>query len=189
MASELQVTTIRGVPTGSNANQIVIPTGQKVVGTDANSIIAPGMAINSVEHQWGNQTQFTTAQTWVDLTGSTYSYTTKAANSKILIIGMGQAYMSTGGGSGYGIGIFRGTTRIVSPYSNWGLGPHGHANGAQPWHIQHLDAPGVAAGTALSYKIAGMLHASSGQDIYFNYGGSWQGLSNFSSMIITEIAQ
>ena len=177
------------ISTVSGSGNITIPTGVKVVGTDANSIIAPGMAINSVEHQWGNQTQFTTAQTWVDLTGSTYSYTTKAANSKILIIAMGQAYMSTGGGSGYGIGIFRGTTRIVSPYSNWGLGPHGHANGAQPWHIQHLDAPAVAAGTALSYKIAGQLHASSGQDIYFNYGGSWNGLSNFSSMIITEIAQ
>ena len=173
----------------NNASQITVPTGQKIVGTDANSITAPGMAINSVEHQWGNTT-VATSQSWTTLSGSAYTYTTKAANSKIMIIAMGQGYQDAGGTSGFGIGVFRGTTRLYSPYSNWGMGLHAQTitYGATPWHIQHLDAPGVAAGTALSYSLSVIFHTT-GQSAHFNYAGSWSGLSNFSSMIITEIAQ
>ena len=41
MASELQVTTIRGVPTGANANQIVVPAGQ--------TLHAPGHVIQAID--------------------------------------------------------------------------------------------------------------------------------------------
>ena len=54
MASELQVTTIRGVPTGANANEIVIPTGQKIIATDAGSIVAPGSVIQIVHGRLSN---------------------------------------------------------------------------------------------------------------------------------------
>ena len=182
--STLAVNTI----TTQTGDTVTLPTGKKIVATDANSIIAPGMAINSVEHQWGNTT-VASSQSWTGLSGSAYTYTTKTANSKIMIIAMGQAYQDTGGSSGFGIGIFRGTTRLYSPYSNWGMGLHSnHSYGATPWHIQHLDAPGAAAGTALSYSLSVMFHTSN-QSAHFNYSGSWNGLSNFSSMIITEIAQ
>ena len=185
--STLAVNTIQA-QTGTNVG---IASGHDIVihNSSAASLRAPGMAINSVEHQWGNQT-INTSQSWAALSGSTYSYTTKAANSKIMIIAQGQAYQSAGGTSGFGIGIFRGTTRLYSPYSNWGMGLHAQTitYGATPWHIQHLDAPGAAAGTALSYNLQSIMHTS-GQTVYFNYAGSWSGLSNFSSMIITEIAQ
>lgn len=59
MASELQVTTIRGVPTGANANQILVPTGQ-VLG-------APGHVVQVVEAEGSGIIYFG---------GSTSSYTT-----------------------------------------------------------------------------------------------------------------
>ena len=48
MASELQVTTIRGVPTGANANQINIPAGQ--------TLHAPGHVLQVVQATKTKQT-------------------------------------------------------------------------------------------------------------------------------------
>tara|TARA_B100000085_G_C18290189_1_gene409852 strand:+ start:5 stop:553 length:549 start_codon:yes stop_codon:yes gene_type:complete len=88
MASELQVTTIRGVPTGANANQIVVPTGQKIVGTDTGSIAAPGSVV---------QVQDASGSTSVTIANSgsgriysdllTISYTPVSSSNKIVLLG------------------------------------------------------------------------------------------------------
>ena len=85
MASELQVTTLRGVPTGANANQIVVPTGQKIVGTDAASIVAPGHVVQ-VQSAILTSKASTTSQysTYVD-TGLSVNITPKFSTSKILV--------------------------------------------------------------------------------------------------------
>ena len=88
MASELQVTTLRGVPTGANANQVVIPTGQVLT--------APGHIIQ-VQHQ-----QFTTsdiAQTTADYpqaSGVKMSITPKFATSTIMIIANIDTWLDSG---------------------------------------------------------------------------------------------
>ena len=86
MASELQVTTIRGVPTGSNANQIVIPTGQVLT--------APGHIVQVVHRQSsdvysgnvsGSNIQ-ASSNSWVSGgTESELTITPKFANSYILL--------------------------------------------------------------------------------------------------------
>ena len=81
MASELQLTTIRGVPTGANANEIVIPAGQKIVAADSAAITSPGMVLQVIEEHLN--TYVTISTTGAKVFGN--SITTKAANSKILV--------------------------------------------------------------------------------------------------------
>tara|TARA_B110000483_G_C17991518_1_gene463683 strand:+ start:212 stop:802 length:591 start_codon:yes stop_codon:yes gene_type:complete len=66
MASELQVTTLKGVPTGANANQIVVASGQKIVGTDSGSIVAPGCSIQVINSNNNTKFSFTSSNTWVN---------------------------------------------------------------------------------------------------------------------------
>ena len=80
MASELQVTTIRGVPTGANANKVIIPSGVKLVATDAQSIAAPGMLIN--QQQFQNSSDIDTSSSTFN-TVWTFNYTPVSTNSKI----------------------------------------------------------------------------------------------------------
>ena len=161
--------------------------------TSGNGVHIAGHSVNSEQHQWSSQTIVNSGsnpQGFVDCFGSDYTYVTKTSNSKIMITGIGMAYMSSGGANGYGIGIFRGSTNIISPFANWGLGPHsaGVTYGAVPWQIQVLDSPNVPAGTSLVYKLMVQLHTT-GNSLYMNYGGTWNGLSNSSNFIFTEIAQ
>ena len=74
MASELQVTTIRGVPTGANANQILVGSGQ--------TLHAPG---HVVQMQTTATPLFasTTSTTLADLL--TISFTPKFSTSQLLI--------------------------------------------------------------------------------------------------------
>jgi len=78
MASELQVTTLRGNPTGANANQILIPTGQ--------TLTAPGHVIQCL-HASTTTTIHNTTTTFADLTGMTVTITPSATNSLIFISG------------------------------------------------------------------------------------------------------
>ena len=76
MASELQVTTLRGVPTGANANQILVGSGQ--------TLAAPGHIIQIIEDN--NSTAYvtvSTTSTWTQVMST--SITPKFATSKIFI--------------------------------------------------------------------------------------------------------
>ena len=77
MASELQVTTLRGVPTGANANQIIVPSGQ--------TLAAPGHIIQVVTGQDTTVgTGLTTSTTTLSSTGLSCTITPKFANSMLL---------------------------------------------------------------------------------------------------------
>ena len=76
MASELQVTTIRGVPTGANANQINIASGQ--------TLHAPGHVIQVVTARSEGPATGSTSNTYVN-SGLGISITPKLASSKILV--------------------------------------------------------------------------------------------------------
>ena len=90
MASELQVTTIRGVPSGVNANQIVIPTGQKIVAADSGSIVAPGQIVQIVNNVLNNNAsansqQLGVSNSSVEITGLATTFTPKLAGSHFLV--------------------------------------------------------------------------------------------------------
>jgi len=80
MASEIIVNTIKAPTTGANANKVIIPSGVKLVATDAQAITAPGMLLN--------QQQFQTSSD-VDTSSSSFNtvwnfnYTPVSTNSKI----------------------------------------------------------------------------------------------------------
>ena len=78
MASELQVTTLRGNPTGANANQVLVPSGQ--------TLHAPGMPLQIVNAEKLNTTATNSGMGtgWVD-TGLSCAITPKFNNSKILV--------------------------------------------------------------------------------------------------------
>ena len=82
MASELQVTTIKGVPTGASANQILVPTGQKLIATDAGSVVAPGQVIQ-VQHASFTSSISSTSGTKA-ATGIQMNFTPLRATSKLL---------------------------------------------------------------------------------------------------------
>tara|TARA_B100000035_G_C20689148_1_gene417516 strand:- start:47 stop:592 length:546 start_codon:yes stop_codon:yes gene_type:complete len=77
MASELQVTTIKGVPTGANANQINIPSGQ--------ILYAPGHVVHAVNAPYSSYGSFSPSTSYVN-TATLGTITTKLANSKIMLI-------------------------------------------------------------------------------------------------------
>tara|TARA_B100000035_G_C20724910_1_gene432901 strand:+ start:19 stop:570 length:552 start_codon:yes stop_codon:yes gene_type:complete len=73
MASELQVTTIKGVPTGANSNQILVGSGQ--------TLHAPGHSLQTVSGEYS--TAGSTTSTSVQTIWSGVSITPKFANSLI----------------------------------------------------------------------------------------------------------
>ena len=90
MASELQVTTLRGVPTGANANQILVPSGQ--------TLVAPGHIIQMQVGTHTSSSSTSTSGTSLVDTPLEVIITPKVSTSKILII-CTFAGASHGGGS------------------------------------------------------------------------------------------
>ena len=213
MASELQVTTIRGVPTGANANQIVIPTGQKIVAADSAAVISPGMVLQAVESHHDTLTTINTTGAKVFDT----SITTKATNSKIVVqlvtavsnnnldqdraLAMGYktgAASSSSSdytslhGSRYlrqvipNLGSFF-TTDTADP----GGGTWNGRYGMTSVQFNKLHSPNVAAGTVLNYSLWGGVDTD-----YMRVGSSYNpggfttdGNGMDQSLLLWEIAQ
>ena len=85
MASILSVEQLQGLAAGSTPNTITIPSGQKIVGTDATSIYAPGTVVN-IENAvtMGSGGNTTTATSFTD-TGVSLTITPKLTNSKFMV--------------------------------------------------------------------------------------------------------
>ena len=81
----------------NNASQITLPTGQKIVGTDAASIVAPGHVIQIVDATGATETSTSSNNTWV-ATNASVSITPKFNNSKIYLshTAGGLTYAGTG---------------------------------------------------------------------------------------------
>ena len=76
MASELQVTTLRGNPTGANANKILVPSGQ--------TLAAPGHVIQIQSYTLQGSVTFTNHSSTVN-SGLEVAITPKFSNSKIYV--------------------------------------------------------------------------------------------------------
>jgi len=76
MASELEVTTIRGLSSGADANKIIVPSGQ--------TLQAPGHVIN-VTQVVKTDVQSTTNFTFVDISGLSITVNPVSTSSKFLI--------------------------------------------------------------------------------------------------------
>ena len=195
MASELQVTTIRGVPTGANANQILVPSGQ--------TLHAPGHIIQTVSNS--NGTAFTTTSTsYVDL--MSVSITPVFSNSKILITGtmfvnhrdyydgrMKLVFDSGSGNTDVTLGSAKAEYMVREnghpahgfSVSNWGstCGLYGGI----PYVLNFEHSPNTTS--TVNYKVQG-LTGSSTQTFFFNRGQiSATDPLHISTIIVQEIAQ
>lgn len=82
MASILKVDQIKN--TGASGD-IDIPTGYKIKGADTGSIVAPGNVIQVAHHKWSSAAT-TTSTSLSDVSGSSFTFTAKQANSKLYIL-------------------------------------------------------------------------------------------------------
>ena len=179
MASELQVTTLRGVPTGANANQVVIPTGQVLT--------APGHIIQ-VQHVHFTQRHHINTTSRVGLSGQySVSITPKYSSSKVLV----QTNINCIAGN-------TNTIRAVLVRNPSGgsavdvaqLGWYSTSTNWDPFNTNfcHLDSP--ATTSALSYYVEWRLEQV---EIYVNYANTNAGFGNLNdsraSITAMEIAQ
>ena len=202
MASELQVTTIRGVPTGANANQINIPSGQKlhVPGT----IIQVEQALKQ-DHQTigpgGGTANF------VDVSNLSVTITPKFANSKFLVflsISLSHPDSDTGH-----LRLMRDSTPICVGFDDVGTGQgfppatfsvrqYSHNNNSsshyisQPYVVEYLDAPNTA--NAITYKCqiwstAGTQSTNVNRPLYYNNTTDYNMGRQASMLTVKEIAQ
>ena len=69
----------------NNASQITVPTGQKIVGADSGSIVAPGHVIQMQRNTAAGSGGTATSSSYAD-TGLSVNITPKFSTSKILVI-------------------------------------------------------------------------------------------------------
>jgi hypothetical protein len=148
MASDLTVQTIRGPGSGVNANQILIPTGQKIV-AQSGGIIVPNITLQYVQQAFTTFEE-TTATNYVDSLIS-INITTTRDNSKIFYNGaIGWNPASAGRYLKYR--LLRNGTEIYSP-GRISPDAEGGEDSDHIGYIGYIDSPSVVAGTTLTYKI------------------------------------
>ena len=184
MASELQVTTIRGVPTGANANQIVIPTGQKIVGADEGSIVSPGSVVQVKHATYGTLTS-TTAGSYVDLCN--IQITPKSAGSRFYLFAN---FAWSGRGA---LNLFRNSTQLHThhsdPYIMWGYNQSAWNNNSMRTmvSVSDYDSPTYTLGDSITYHVKFRSRSSAAADgAGINERSEGSTMSNFTVM---EIAQ
>lgn len=181
MASELQVTTIRGVPTGANANQIVVPSGQ--------TLHAPGHVIQMVNSSTSTQTVITSSSVYTDIADSSITITPKFSTSKIVLFVNLHIYTTEfstiNNWRGLLMRVLRGSTEIYGDAgSAYGEGQL-YDGTAERWMTYNqrtiVDSPNTTSAT--TYKCQGISKAGNG--IYVNRGDYGAG----GTMVAMEIAQ
>ena len=187
----------------NNASQITVPTGQKIVGTDSGSIVAPGHVLQTI---YAQSTSFITSTTasWVEYLSSTI--TPKLATSKILIQSItcyggvdncysaGKCGRTISGGSEVAMRLGNGVdpeTRFTD--ASFGLQMNGSANDQyKMWHtpFNFLDSPTTTS--QITYKLYAKADAGSRQlriNRHHAYPGDGYNPPPNTTLILTEIAQ
>lgn len=180
----------------TGTGEIVVPTGNKIVGTDVGSVVAPGMVLQAVYATSGFVNQAITSTTPVALTGMTATITPKFANSRILVQAMISAswtYVSSvhvfrdgvdvitahGGNSQSG-----GTTALWTHYGET-LGTTG--NNIFPFPVIYAETPNSTS--ELTYSIRANSGWSGASNTFYLNNRGTQDMLSCSTMVVMEIAQ
>jgi hypothetical protein len=186
MASELQVTTLKGNPTGANANKIVIPSGQTLdVGEGT---IAPSVD-QIVQHKMTKPTALTTfsSGSYTDATGFALAITPKYASSKILIrvwAKVGQNN-SASGNSAQDNRLTRNGTQIYnSQWTNYLNSNWATSDFYIPFTLSYIDEPNTTS--LITYKLQGRLYGGGQLGWTINDANGGEGIA---AMEVLEIKQ
>ena len=169
MASELEVTTIRGLSSGADANKIIVPSGQ--------TLSAPGHVIQIVNTGTANQIS-TTSTSDVD-TGVSLNITPKFTTSKLWLLFSTRLYIDNHSCE-YFVNIKNGST-IIGGGATLFNGSSGDRI-AETCNIQGFHSPNSTS--QLNYKITHRVSAGTGQIMPNSH--PFDTLLNFA---ILEIAQ
>lgn len=137
MGSTLSVSTLQGLTSGVNANQVVIPTGHKIIGTDAGSVYAPGHVIQVVQ---GIATTISVATT--DPTTVVQASITVQQGSKVFATACGDMNPTNAGDYHY-YRIYRDSSSISQVY----IGQTASGSYNLPFSISYVETSGLNAGT------------------------------------------
>ena len=193
MASILSVEQLQGLAAGSTPNTITVPAGQKIIGTDAASIVAPGQILQRVITKGvATSHESTTTSTLVTSNFLRGVITAKESNSMFCIVawhGMMHTQAGTIGWvnleramNGGSVKVQTGGSYDGNSYVDLSIGSSSFDNMYFPLSFHYSDSPSATAGTQITYA---MLFGRQGgsQAFYFvhNHGPYY--------FEITEIAQ
>ena len=187
MASTLK---INNLDTASGST-ITIPTGKQLIGTDTNSIKAPGMIVQVVSGQLDTQLTLSTNKTVKTNTGLFVTITPKYSNSKLFVQATGNTYSSHYNDNPlhYIIRTVSGTATSIgaTDYMTYSQNDSGGQGGAYVQSV--MDTAQSTA--AHEYKIQ-IRSDSDGGTVYFNVRDSAGGIGDEaqrSTIMVMEIAQ
>ncbi len=184
MASIVSVEQIKGLAAGSTPNTITVPTGQKVVGTDAGSIVTPGLSIQTQHAIMSSQIIVSSTAAYTDILSC--SITTKFANSKILIQAAVPNYSNNPNGNGWTnshyVKLHESGTGIVAAYEH--PGPQTSMEFSQSSAVLHM----TGAKPVGTYTYTIRVRPTVGGDSHY-YGRVTDVDSSYTQMIVQEIAQ
>ena len=163
----------------NNASQITLPTGQKIVGADSGSIVAPGQVIQFVQAETSNLSPrpTVTSTSYVD-SGYSLSITPKFSTSKIYCNFNASAHCGSGN---YLYGVFeRNGTQLGQ--GQFAIG------GANQWDMigmNFIDSP--SSTSAVTYTLALKVSGGTG---YLGWNSSFTSPNtNMQGWTLMEIAQ
>ena len=187
MASDLTVQTIRGPGSGANANQILIPSGHKVV-APAGGLVAPGNIVQVL--QTYSDIVFNTSSSSDVATGISINITPTSVTSKILIMMTGVC------GSSFTTNFARGRiNRSIAGGSYSGIGAEFFLGGnfaatygnrtTEEWSHDFLDSPNTTS--QITYQL--YMKVLDGNAMYVGMWGQDVNWKQSTSLTVMEVAQ
>jgi len=182
--STLHVENLKGLSSGSNANNIIVPSGQ--------TLYAAGHVIQVVNTTWNTKTTIT-ATSYTTISGASLAITPKFSTSKILVlINLPMSVYDPNTGYAHAaFNTFRGSTLISGTVPTDGTGAYevgvygggGAVEHGQRYTNNIIDTPSTTSATTYSIKAA--VYGTAGGTLFVNHGNAAQGTS---SLILMEIA-
>ena len=188
----------------NNASQITVPTGQKIVGTDSGSIVAPGHVLQVVQSRYTTATVVAVSD--FTFTGLEATITPKSTSSKIMVQGYLMGHGHNGNQEGHYFRLHRqigsGSIDHLTAASGVAAGARigtiahmpafsGDDEGMQTIPYDYLDSPSTIS--AVTYKMFSRGYNSGSYYGYLNRSMSdvdrYHNARGVCSMTLMEIAQ
>ena len=177
----------------NNASQITVPTGQKIVGTDTGSIVAPGQILQRVITKGvATSHENTTSSTLVTSNFLRGVITAKESNSIFCIVawhGMMHTQAGTIGWvnleramNGGSVKVQTGGSYDGNSYVDLSIGSSSYDNMYFPLSFHYSDSPSATAGTQITYAMLFARQGGSNSFYFIHNNGPYY-------FEITEIAQ
>lgn len=178
----------------TGTGNVVVPTGNKIVGTDVGSVYAPGSVIQVAYASSGPARQTISSGTPVAITGLSVEFTPKFANSLIVInaqISSNLVHVSSFGVFQDGVSVVSTSGQSNSNEPNMNVTTYiGSSSAGEMWCIPIIWGGSAGSTTPRTYDIRGTARWADGTiyALQINNRDS-NDMASFSAMTVTEIAQ